>query len=350
MRFFYATLGASIGVLLTACPGEPIDNGDGTGTDVTVKDVSPDVTGTIVINEVSVAGAGEDWIELFNKGESTVDLGGWIVTDSDPEHRYIVPDNTPLDAGSFLVIARSPTAGFDFGLGNTDEVILYNSEGEKKHSVAWTDGDAPAGTSFGFLPDGEGEPQTLYEPTPGAPNASLAPSCGNGLIEFGERCDTSNFGGDSCTNQGYKSGEFACIEACTEVDKSDCEFYPSDVVINEVSSSEGDPIELLNTSNEDVDLTGWVIADSGGRMDKDAFMFPPGTTIKAGEYLVLEKAKDFDFGLGVDDAVLFYSVQGLVEIVDWQADEAVTSYCRQPDATGEFQSCDEATLGESNTP
>ena len=346
MRFFKALAIASLGMLFIACPQDPV----GPIADVIPSDTIVAATGSIIINEIAATGAGEDWVEFYNKGLESVNLGGWLFTDADPEHAYIFPDNTLIEAGGFVLVARSATAGFDFGLGDADKVVLYNSEGEKVHEVAWNDGDAPSGTTYGFLPDGQGDPQTLYEPTPGAPNASVTPSCGNGLIEFGEICDDTNFAGDTCTGRGYKSGDLQCTQDCTVVSLTGCELYDAVVVVNEVSSADNDPIELLNTSDAEVDLTGWVLADKRGRLHKDAFAFSPGTIIGPGEYRVFEKDQDFKFGLGGDDAVMLYSAQGLVDVADWAADEAVVSYCRIPDGEGDFSSCATATFGAENAP
>ncbi len=348
MRFFYALTIAYAGMILSGCPQDPVDPSSDSAQDVTSSDVPVAATGSVVINEIACAGVGEDWVEFYNKGDEPVDLGGWLFTDADPEHVFIFPDNTPLAAKGFLVIPRSATAGFDFGLGNADKVILYDSEGEKAHELVWNEGDAPAGTTFGFLPDGQGEPLTLYEPTPGAANASVEPACGNGLIEFNEVCDDTNFGGDTCASLGYKSGDLACTEDCTVIQRSGCVLYDTDVVVNEVSSEENDPIELVNIGDEEVDLTGWVLADKRGRLDEDAYPFKPGTVIGPGEFLVFEKNTDFNFGLGGDDAVMLYSAQGLVDLVDWESGEAAISFCRIPDGTGEFAPCSEATFGAEN--
>ena len=134
------------------------------------------------------------------------------------------------------------------------------------------------------------------------------------------------------------------------IERQGCELYDAAVVVNEVSSSDNDPIELLNTSDTEVDLTGWVLADKRGRLDDNAFAFAPGTKIGPGEYLVFDKNADFKFGLGGDDAVMLYSAQGLVDLADWGVDEAVVSFCRLPDGEGALSSCDTATFGAENAP
>ena len=104
----------------------------------------------IVINEISfnnnaTADPG-DWIELTNKGAFDVDISGWKLTDSDPDHQFIFAANTILKANGYLVITNDlekfkavfgsivnlhePFA-FNFGLSNTvDAVKLYSGAGQ----------------------------------------------------------------------------------------------------------------------------------------------------------------------------------------------------------------------------
>ncbi|MDP2115183.1 MAG: lamin tail domain-containing protein, partial [Bacteroidota bacterium] len=104
----------------------------------------------IIINEISfnnnaTADPG-DWIELTNKGAFDVDISGWKLTVSDPNHQFIFAANTILKANGYLVIANDlakfkaifgsivnlhePFA-FNFGLSNTvDAVKLYSGTGQ----------------------------------------------------------------------------------------------------------------------------------------------------------------------------------------------------------------------------
>ncbi|MDP3915663.1 MAG: CotH kinase family protein [Bacteroidota bacterium] len=104
----------------------------------------------IVINEISfnnnAATDPGDWIELTNKGAFDVDISGWKLTDSDPNHQFIFAANTIIKANGYLVIANDlakfkavfgsivnlhePFA-FNFGLSNTvDAVKLYSGTGQ----------------------------------------------------------------------------------------------------------------------------------------------------------------------------------------------------------------------------
>ena len=45
--------------------------------------------------------------------------------------------------------------------------------------------------------------------------------CGNGLLDGAEECDGSNLSGQTCTTQGYSSGDLTCSDTCT-LDTSGC--------------------------------------------------------------------------------------------------------------------------------
>jgi hypothetical protein len=95
----------------------------------------------IVINEVcpksKITG---DWVELYNRGDSTADLRDWVLTDH--RHEFRLP-GISLVAGDYLVICRDlerfrlahPTVynaigGLDFGLHKRRERIgLYSRDG-----------------------------------------------------------------------------------------------------------------------------------------------------------------------------------------------------------------------------
>jgi hypothetical protein len=102
----------------------------------------------IVINEISYNNAATvdpgDWIELTNKGTYDIDISGWKITDSDPNHQYIFAANTFLKAKEYLVVSgdltkfnsvftgvKSLYGPFSFGLSSTlDAVKLYSREGQ----------------------------------------------------------------------------------------------------------------------------------------------------------------------------------------------------------------------------
>ena len=120
---------------------------------------------------------------------------------------------------------------------------------------------------------------------------------------------------------------------------------PSDfpVVLNEINCEATDWIELVNTSDGSVDVSGWLLSDDP--LDRDPwradhrYLFPASTTIPPRGKLVVEKvAGGFPFGIscGGDTIRLADGAEG------WLVDEFVVPYLsaagdtwgRFPDGTG----------------
>jgi hypothetical protein len=119
------------------------------------------------------------------------------------------------------------------------------------------------------------------------------------------------------------------------------------VVINEVTASGDDNVELLNVGDAAANLAGWSLSDSDAT--NTPYAFASGTTLAPGARLVLVKDTDHTFGLGSDDLLVLRNAQeAVVDQVDWPAGQAAVSYCRIPDGTGTFRVCN-ATFGAANT-
>ena len=114
--------------------------------------------------------------------------------------------------------------------------------------------------------------------------------------------------------------------------------------INEVESN-GDTtdwIELKNNGATAVDVSGFVLKDSG---ENDPYTIAAGSTIAAGGYLVIVPA----FGLGGGDSARLFATDGsAVDSYSWTA-HAATTYGRCPDGTGEFAITTSATRGAANS-
>ena len=99
----------------------------------------------IVINEINYNSSDvfnpEDWVELYNSSESPINIGTWKLKDEANDHVFIIPENTILLAGNFIVLCKDSTAftslfpevtnfigdlGFGLG-GGGDMVRLFDS-------------------------------------------------------------------------------------------------------------------------------------------------------------------------------------------------------------------------------
>lgn len=136
----------------------------------------------VVINEflpnpVGPEPAGE-WIELFNKGGSSIDVDGWFLYDAIDTHSLpitsvnVVGGSTVIGVGGYLVVNyQSPST---FSLNNTgpESVRLYDGV---IGTGSLIDSDAYTGTTEGKsrarVPDGTGSFSNNHNPTPGGENS-----------------------------------------------------------------------------------------------------------------------------------------------------------------------------------
>lgn len=285
---------------------------------------------SVVINEVILGDLPGDRVELLNLGPSEVDLGGFFVTD-DPAgkpDKAALPAGTLLAAGGYLVLTLNDTT-VGFGLGSDEAFGLFTPEGVLVDQTDWAADQAPDGGSWGRLPDGTGEFQTLASATPGAPNAAAASADAAGL----------------------------------EVDAAPDAAPPPDlgppaptspVVVNEVVADGpmGDWVELFNPSASPADVGGFFLTDDPAGKPM-AYALPAGSVVPAAGYLVVNvSAAATGFGLGSDEALAFVSPEGaVVDQADWAEGEAPagSSYGRLPDGTGPFATLPMPTPGAPNT-
>lgn len=120
------------------------------------------------INEVeSDGGTPGDWVELVNNGSTTVDVGGYVLKDSNDTPSYTIPAGRTIAAGGYLVL-ENPT-DFTFGLGAADAARLFAADGTTLvDSYSWT---AHATTTYGRCPHGTGDFATTQASTKGAVNS-----------------------------------------------------------------------------------------------------------------------------------------------------------------------------------
>ena len=120
--------------------------------------------GAVVINEVESDGVA-DFVEVENTGAAPVDLGNYVVKDSDDGHVFTVPPGTTVPGGGYYVAGVESV----FGLGAADAARLF-APGDLVtpiDSYAWT---AHAAATYGRCPDGSGAITATLSATPSAAN------------------------------------------------------------------------------------------------------------------------------------------------------------------------------------
>ncbi len=101
----------------------------------------------ITISEINYSSVPEfpagDWVELYNYGETSKDLSGWYLTNSDHGHKWVIPGSVVLKPNERLVLASNiisfrsvypnvanVVGSFGFGLASpADSVLIFNNSG-----------------------------------------------------------------------------------------------------------------------------------------------------------------------------------------------------------------------------
>ena len=136
----------------------------------------------VVINEVMPNPVGSDteneWIEIFNTNNTSIDLNGYKLNDLggatlviDTEH---VDGATTINGNSFLVVRRNEHTTFSLN-NDGDTITLYLPDGNSAENVFSYNG-SNEGKSWGRIPDGGDIHSEPLNPTPGTGNDSSTPS------------------------------------------------------------------------------------------------------------------------------------------------------------------------------
>lgn len=148
----------------------------------------------VVINEINYNSATafntEDWIELYNNGEDTVDISGWIFKDSDDAHIFTIPQGTTLEKSGYLVLCidtslfkplfpevQNLIGNVGFGLSGSGELVrLYDNQMLMMDSLVYDDT-----VPWPSQPDGNGPTLSLKNPNlDNSLGENWAASVGNG--------------------------------------------------------------------------------------------------------------------------------------------------------------------------
>lgn len=289
-------------ILYVQTPGAANDN------------TNPTPVANLKINELYSRGVATDpdWVEIYNAGAETVDLGGWRIYDaggqSGAKPKKEFPAGTTIAAGAWAVIVVDDADASGFGLSSNGEKIwLENPSSTIADSVEFPALDSAQ--SFGRYPDGSDNWQVLNVVTKGLANDNSTPP-------------------------------------------------PAIILkINEVFSKGVDPnfdwIEIFNASTVDVDLTSYKIYDSGGQSGtKPKKEFPAGTVIPAGGFfvIVVDDTDPSGFGLSSSgEQVWLENAAGtVIDEVVFPAMAEGQSYGRKPDGSDTFFIFTEITRGSSN--
>lgn len=99
----------------------------------------------VLINEVLSQGfSGESWVEFYNCRDTTVDIGGWFLTnDPTDSFKFQINQHYLMDPGEFRVVMLPFTISLSFGL-----VSLWRPDSTMAYGVTFD--EVSVGQSIGF--------------------------------------------------------------------------------------------------------------------------------------------------------------------------------------------------------
>jgi hypothetical protein len=115
-----------------------------------------------------------------------------------------------------LPTCSAPTPHFTSGGGSGTIMSYCHLRSGGYGNVAMTFGE---GHTCGTMPAREAQRMAAHATSRAAsyPKCFATPTCGNGVIDAGEQCDGTSFGGTTCSSLGFAGGTLACSSSCTRV-------------------------------------------------------------------------------------------------------------------------------------
>ena len=205
-------------------------------TDIYNPDVSP-----VRISEYTTCDAGylpgygvnTDWVELFNSSDQVVDISGYTLSDNVGNDKYVFPSGTQIAPRGYLVqyctnrCADPAVAPFGLSSRTTENLVLKDSQRRIIQIVR----AIPIEQGSAILTD-EGKWQSTLQASPGYSNTQ------QGVQDF-------------LYHIGAETGNIRISEVMAA----------QQLVIPDGFDEFPDWVELWNTSDHAIDLSGWALSD-----------------------------------------------------------------------------------------
>lgn len=270
-----------------------------------------------------------DYIELHNGSSERADISGYGLSDSLLEGaKYVFPAGTVLEPDAYVVVWCGGEAEdgmhAPFKLSAGEEAVLFDASGRPLDTAVLNSVDS------GMVLRREGEVWTQAKPCPGYPKTEA------GMAEYEKSLKETE-------DIGLYINEFMASNATTLCDSF---------------GNYSDWIELYNSTDTDMDISGFGISDNLSQPMK--YRFPDGTTIAAKGYLVVfcsgnegmqngELHAPFGLRSYGEDVVIANRAGRIIDSYSFKNQETDVSMARIPDGAGEFQSNSQPSPGYPNT-
>lgn len=302
--------------------------GDKPVTDIVLSEVMSSNKGSVSDNY----GDYPDYIELYNNSDTDADIGGYGLSDEIGTPKFVFRSGTVIPAHGYVVVYCSGKMKDEmhapFKITATDDVVLYDSSSHLIDSLTLR--AVSSGSTLSRSAENI-EEWVEMPPTPGFINNA------DGVLQY----EAYLLEGEDI---GVYINEFMASNATTVKDKY---------------GVYSDWIELYNSTDEVVDLSGFGISDNLSQPLK--YKLPDGVKIQPKGYLLIfcsgneTKAGDeeihapFSLRAYEEDVVLTSSRGKIVDSFSYSRQEDDISMARSVDGTGDFETCSAPTPNYANT-
>ncbi|MDN5273744.1 lamin tail domain-containing protein [Chloroflexus sp. MS-CIW-1] len=290
----------------------------------------PAAVDQVVINEIAAAGE-KEWVELYNRGPTAVELAEWQLERVSTSGSRVVRSlpTVTLAAGEWLLI---PLAKGTLPDGGARLTLFWRATAL---STAVEYPALSATTVYARVRDGAPEWLVREQATAGVSNnlpATLTPSATATVTP-------------STTATATPTPTATLLPSPTPTPTLPAAV--DQVVINEIAAAgEKEWVELYNRGPTAVELAEWQlerVSMSGSRVVRSL----PAVTLAAGEWLLIPLAKG-TLPDGGARLTLFWRTTALSTAVEYPALSATTVYARVRDGAPEWLVREQATAGVSN--
>ena len=239
----------------------------------------PPAESSVIINEIMYRPDNDaialEYLELYNRGDSAVDLTGWQLVD---ETLFDFPVGTTILPGSFLVVAANPSS-------------IEAAYGLSAVQGPWS-GDLGDEYAVVRLVDGNsGDVDTVeYRNSDGWPLGADGSGSSLELIDVNSDNNIGSHWAESVERGGTPGRKNGVAEGS--------------VLINEFLASSdlgtADWIELYNRGDTERDISGWYLTDDAATPTE--WIIPPDTVLQPGEAVFFDA---LNFGISAEGEELF---------------------------------------------
>jgi len=269
-----------------------------------------------IINEIAWMGttnsANDEWIELKNISQTSIDISGWQLLDKDEQIKIVFPSGSKIPGQGFYLLERNESAVsgiksdilYTGNLKNSDEGLRLFNAGCDLIDEVLADSKWPAGDNSGkkTMERGEGlkwhtssvingTPKKENSPTPVASASENQSS----LSVITNETTASKTAATTATSSKNINTAVSGIQSapCSQQNLN----QPSRaVLINEVAwagtasdKTAKEWIELKNNTSQTIDLSGWQLLNKSATIK---IFFEANDKISATGYYLLERTSD----------------------------------------------------------